>query len=221
MGLGLLAKNVDTLDDTFRNALRVRTWDVHQQLHKHSHFVALFDGTIDIAQYLALMQAFHGFYSPLEQAIECALQKTTNVSGRFQYASRAKFLWRDLKDLGESAAQIDQHPKCSGLSNIVTPASLGGVLYVIEGSTLGAAQIDRAAAKILDKDSTRGRNFWAWCRTNNKGHWAAINTHLSQLEQARQPRDALLKGASDTFEALANWLDPLQQPNTTQVGAVS
>lgn len=206
------AWNLDSPDCTIRNALRLHTRDVHQQLHEHSHFVALFEGTITQPQYLALMKSFHGFYAPLELAIERALSRLTSDADKFSYVKRVGFLVNDMSDLGYRSADIDKNPQCLQLADIVTPASLGGVLYVIEGSTLGAAQIDRAAQKILRSDTPHGRSFWAWSRANNKGQWAAINAYLDHLQDTGHSQAAIVQGANDTFEALATWLAPLDEP---------
>lgn len=158
------------------------------------------------------MMSFHGFYAPLEQAVDHAVSKKSVAQHSFSYPKRLDFLVQDLTSLGHSSEEIDQNPLCLRIADIVTPASLGGVLYVIEGSTLGAAQIDRAAQRILGTDTSQGRRFWAWSRANNKVRWTAINAHLEHLESTGQAIDPILKGASDTFQALAAWLAPLEQP---------
>lgn len=194
----------------YRAELRARTHDVHQQLHLHSNFVALFDGTIRLPQYTELLQRFHGFYEPLESAIDAALERTSTLSAGFTYAHRTALLERDLANLGFTAGQIAQNPRCASVAKSVTPDTVAGVLYVIEGSTLGASLIDRAAQKILPDSATHGRNFWAWSRAHNTQRWAAINAYLDHLERSGHPLDAIVFGAQNTFTALANWLEPLE-----------
>lgn len=206
------ATDIDTQDRSLQKALRAYTQNVHQQLHEHSHFVALFDGTIALSQYRALMQAFHGFYVPMERAIDRAFGNSKYCRNGFDYPPRATLLESDLAHLGLDTKEIKQNPRCAQIENVVTPGSLAGVLYVIEGSTLGAALIDRAAQNILSAKTTGGRSFWAWSRANNKTRWAAINTYLTQVDHAQDAKDAILEGANDTFEALATWLAPLDEP---------
>lgn len=204
--------NENSRSCTIRDALRLHTRDVHQQLHEHSHFVDLFAGTIDHARYCALMGLFYGFYAPLEQAIDRAQSGISDPRHRFRYPKRSQLLVQDLESMGHSVEDVDRTPMCPHLHDIVTPASLAGVLYVIEGSTLGAAQIDRAAQKILSTDTPKGRSFWAWSRANNKDRWAAINAYLEHLDRADQSQSAIIQGANDTFQALSTWLAPLDQP---------
>ncbi|MEP4199430.1 MAG: biliverdin-producing heme oxygenase [Aliishimia sp.] len=205
---------------SIRGELRICTRSVHEQLHEHSIFVDLFNGAVAAQQYSALMQSFHGFYVPMERAIDRALSQISPGGVSFSYANRSRLLVQDLQDLGLSAQAIDHNPVCEHISKVVTPQSLAGVLYVIEGSTLGAAQIDRAAQKLLHPDKPDGRRFWAWSRANNTTRWAMLNAYLAQLEASGQPIDAVLQGAMVTFQALADWLAPLDQPKLISQGAV-
>ena len=208
----MLGQYVKLHHSTLRDVLKLRTKGVHERLHYHSHFVALFDETIALYQYAELMKRFHGFYAPLDHAIERVLgsQSASNVA--YKYAQRVYLIEQDLADLGFDAATIAQNRTCAEIAQVVTPASLAGVLYVIEGSTLGAAQIDRAAQKILSKDSLQGRRFWAWCRGNNKLRWNMMSAYLDDLDASGIAQDGVVNGARDTFQALANWLEPLNQP---------
>jgi len=215
-----LANNVDGTGVTIRDELRIYTRDVHQQLHEHSHFEALFDGTIERTQYCDLMRAFFGFYAPLERALDIVLPEARDERTGFHYAERLNFLRRDLAFLGDSPAEIDRLPICSAIFDLVRPDSLAGVLYVVEGATLGASQIDRAAQKILSSETLQGRRFWAWSRANNKIRWAAISAFLEELDQTNHPRDAILRGASDTFQALADWMTPLNLRESVDEGKV-
>lgn len=216
---------VDTLADqgrrqtgALRDALRTQTNDVHQQLHKHGAFVALFDGAIELPDYAALMQRFHGYYDALDHAIAGAMDRPL---GDFEYAKRGDLLARDLADLGFDAAAITENPRCDALYDIVTPASLAGVLYVIEGATLGAAQIDRAAQKLLLADHTKGRGFWAWSRAEGKNRWGAMRQLLAHLDAEHAAHAPQIQGANDTFQALADWLLPLDQTLVQREGALA
>ncbi len=207
-----MKKHVAERSDAIRDRLRRQTHDAHEKLHDHSSFRALFKETLERDQYRDLMQLFHGFYVPLDQAIQRAI---TELSGKkdpvFTYAQRATYLNQDLVDLGVDLKTIANGARCTRLFDVVTPKTLGGVLYVIEGSTLGAAPIDRAAQKLLSPERTNGRRFWAWCRSQNKQRWAMTTSFLAEHDTSAASLDALGTGAQQTFETLADWLDPLNQ----------
>ncbi|MEP1611589.1 MAG: biliverdin-producing heme oxygenase [Roseobacter sp.] len=206
---------------SIRDELRVCTRAAHEKLHEHSLFVELFDGSVSLERYSALMQSFHGFYTPMERGVDRALSEITPGGISFSYTKRANLLTQDLRDLGYNARHIDQNPTCETIYDVVTPQSLAGVLYVIEGSILGAAKIDRAAHRLLKSDTPDGRRFWAWSRANNTSRWAMINAYLAQRETSDHNLDAIIQGANDTFQALADWLAPLDQPKVMSESAVS
>ena len=155
------------------------------------------------------MLRFYGFYLPLEQTIQSASARSEIP---FAYAPRAGLIAQDLVDLDLPRTAISQAPACRSLERIVTPQTLGGVIYVIEGSTLGANPIDRAAQHLLAPDNTKGRGFWAWSRAQNKQRWSLATAYLERLSLSTAPISPMVTGASEVFEALGDWLAPLDTP---------
>lgn len=194
-----------------RDAVRTQTDNAHAQLHLHSSFVALFEGTLSVEDYRLLMQRFHGFYAPLDLAIEKTIAGMQPTSVRYAYIRRSDLLAQDMVDLKFGALSELNSPHCTQARDIVSPTTLGGVLYVIEGATLGAPQIDRAAQKLLGNEGLEGRRFWAWCRAQNKQRWSMANSYLEQSHAQGVALDDLVKGARQTFEVLSEWLAPLNQ----------
>ncbi len=194
-----------------RDALRAHTDAAHTRLHQHSCFVALFEKTLGLEEYRQLMRRMHGFYVPLDRAVERVLAETTADPSGYRYARRSGHLQQDLSDLGFSPQDIRENPHCEQVARLVSPATLGGVLYVIEGATLGGTGIDRAAQKLMDKDDPVGRRYWAWCRAVNKQRWAMTLNYLDHLDRNGVSMSDLTTGACDTFGALADWLAPLDR----------
>ncbi len=210
--MGLLVQSAELQRCTMLKGLRQQTKVVHEQLHHHSHFVALFEQTIDLQKYRDLLERFYGFYAALDDAIALSIDVSADAMGGFRYAKRAGLFAQDLRSLGLTPAKIALIPRCDRMFDVVTPATLAGVLYVIEGSTLGAAQIDRAAQKLLSKDTENGRQFWAWSRAQNKIRWSMTLDYILHLDASDAAQSPVINGANHTFQALADWLAPLDQP---------
>lgn len=197
-----------------RSLLRAQTDDAHSQLHLHSSFAALFEGALGRRDYARLIHRLHGFYAPLDDAIEGTLAgKPAGFSG-YSYARRSDLLAQDIADIGVSIPQ-KADATCDQAHAIVTPSTLGGILYVIEGATLGGARIDRAATRILQSDSVAGRRYWDWCRAQGKFRWPATLRLLDHLHKKGASTDDLATGARNTFRLLADWLAPLEKPQST------
>ncbi len=198
---------------SLRDELREHTHQQHERLHEHSCFLALFRQSLGIGEYRELIRRLHGFYQPLDLAIGRVMSSGEADTASYTYANRSGLLAQDMLDLGWSAETIEESPQCSEASGIVSPASLGGVIYVIEGATLGGARIDRAARTLLAREGPAGRRFWSWCRAEGGRRWPMTNRYLESLEAEGAAVSDVKKGAFDTFRLLAEWLAPLDQPH--------
>lgn len=194
------------MTDTLRNFLRAETDEAHQRLHEQRSFAALVGGTIELPEYIRLLDRLHGFYKPLDHAISTALRDHRAES--FDYHWRSDLLSLDLEHFGETSSKS----VWSQSSSIVSPMTVGGVLYVVEGAVLGGSLMDRAACKLLGGQSTAGRCYWAWCRSEGKHRWALMLKHLDKLSSSDHSVDELVYGARATFRALGDWLTPLDRP---------
>lgn len=191
-----------------RDLLRAETRADHERLHRHASFAALFDGTLSLAEYRQLTLRLYGFYLPLDMAIDGAL---AGFSGGYRHAYRSGFLADDLRDLDFTEAEIAAAPECAGTASLVTPAALAGVLYVIDGATLGGATIDRVAARLLSDDSADGRRYWSWCRSVAPQRWRMMLGFLDRALDGGTTVDEMRTGAVGTFRLLADWLGPLER----------
>lgn len=192
-----------------RDALRLQTNEAHQRLHRHSCFLRLSEGTLCLSEYRRLVLRLHGFYAPLDQAIGRVAAGAISARIPYSYANRSNILAQDLADLGFNDRAVKKNQRCMQIFDLVTPASLGGVLYVVEGATLGGTGIDRAVHKLLGQEETDGRQFWAWCRAVNKQRWSMTTSYLEHLNSEGVPFEDIANGARDTFQLLAGWLAPL------------
>ena len=209
-----LAANCSARNVSLRDQLRGHTHQQHERLHEHGCFLALFNQSLSLGDYRDLIVRLYGFYQPLDRAIGRAILCGAACTAGYDYAERAGYLAQDLTDLGLSAEAIEESPRCSEAFDIVSPASLGGILYVIEGATLGGARIDRAACRLLAREDPAGRRFWSWCRAVGGNRWPMINRYLEDLEAEGAAVRDLRAGARDTFRLLADWLAPLDRPQS-------
>lgn len=197
------------MTNALRNILKAETDEAHQRLHEQRSFAALADGTIDLPAYIRLLQRLHDFYLPLDHAISVALEDRDAAD--FDYVRRSDLLALDLDCFGQNTARSIWR----GARSVVTPTTVGGVLYVVEGAVLGGAQLDRMARKLLGDQSAAGRGYWAWCRTEGPRRWTLMLKYLDGLSGKGASVDDLIHGARATFAGLGDWLAPLDRPSAT------
>ncbi|MBS7546017.1 biliverdin-producing heme oxygenase [Ancylobacter oerskovii] len=169
--------------DSRRHLLRSLTQQAHAELDAS---IGGFDSAGDYAGYLKGQYVFR-------RAVEVGLAGVTWPAGFGDWRPRplAPLLLADLEDL-------DLDPPSSTLPAIeMTPADLLGVLYVLEGSGLGARVLHRRAAEIGFDGRFGARHLAA--QAGDRESWPAF---LALLESA-EPFDMgrTVSAALATFAA--------------------
>lgn len=181
-------------------ALRAQTGPLHSGLEKRMPF---FSPRLDRPLYTRLMQAYYGFYQPLEAALQASpwLPAGLDLHERLKVPA----LVRDLQAL--DSCDVHALPLCAQLPVIEGPASCLGVLYVLEGATLGGQVLRREMQARLGLDEHSGAAFLDVYGRHTGPRWKA---YLNLLE--RQPVEpafvqAAALAAESTFFCFGQWLD--------------
>lgn len=187
---------------TVLDALRARTGQLHVELEKRMPF---FSARLDLALYIRLIQAYYGFYQPLETA----LTHSHCVPAGLDLGERLKVptLLRDLEALGHEPGQRAPLPRCTDLPLIDSTGACLGVLYVLEGATLGGQVLRRQMHTRLGLDEHSGAAFLNVYGAETGRRWKAFLALLGQ-----QPPDPALyqdaaEAAYSTFICFERWLD--------------
>lgn len=156
------------------------------------------------------MQAYYGFYQPLEQA----LLDSGVIPDDFDLTPRLKAatLYADLQTLGAASTMLSL---CRELPLINASAASLGVLYVLEGATLGGQILRREIAARLNLDADNGAAFldiygaatgrrWRdFIEYLGSRPWTPPNARLSSLRH--KPHSAVSSAGS---KARRYWHDP-------------
>jgi heme oxygenase len=114
---------------------------------------------------------------------------------------RARLFAGDLHGLGGAPGPRPELPEVAD-----TDAALGR-LYVLEGSTLGGAFIDRHLAGLPALSDVRLRAFSPYGAATG-AMWAAFRRATRQRVGAGGDATGIVRSALDTFDALAVWCAP-------------
>ncbi|MFP5428734.1 MAG: biliverdin-producing heme oxygenase [Gammaproteobacteria bacterium] len=175
-------------------ALREGTHTCHKRLEARLPF---FSADFDRAAYRRLMQAYFGFHAPLESLL-----------GAYQECERVKTptLVTDLLALAMTRAQIDTLPLCRALPQISDQASALGVMYVVEGSTLGGQVLKRAMTERLALGADSGAGFLDVYGPLTGARWRSFLERLEQAPSAAKDQTRTVQAAIATFECFEQWL---------------
>ncbi|MGE8185992.1 biliverdin-producing heme oxygenase [Pseudomonas sp. NPDC086278] len=179
--------------------LRIATTRQHQVLEKRIPFY-----TADRALYTRLIEAYYGFYRPLESLLFPVAMSIPDLDWLIR--SKTPSLEADLYALGLDAAAIDAIPLCRFSVQTRSVADVLGVLYVLEGATLGGQSLRNGLYARLGIDEHTGGRFFAVYGTATllmwRGFLACLYEVCDPLERAQS-----VVAAQGTFETFERWLE--------------
>jgi heme oxygenase len=179
--------------------LRAATGASHKSLEERMPFMR---PELDQALYIRLIQAYYGFYAPLELLISCVAAGSQSDGQR----QKVPALVRDLTALGLSASDIQALPLCSDMPSINNAHQLLGTRYVIEGATLGGQVLRRVIKDKLGIQADSGAEFLDVYGRDTGPLWKAF---LQQLAEAEDPQyhPQIVEAACATFICFERWLE--------------
>lgn len=192
----MLASNASSA----RIELRHATAAVHERLHRVPVFAALAEGRLDPAAYIGLLGRLYGFHDPFEAAIDQAGPPGLQPAEW----RRAHLLRSDMATLGQSDAAIRRLPRHPVVGGRWTPAHAMGVLYVIEGSTLGGRLLARQLDRVVPGDGA-GRSFLLAGTGMGHVRWRDFCTALDHCGTDTASRAEMVDAAIETFQCFESW----------------
>ncbi|CAI8769221.1 heme oxygenase (biliverdin-IX-beta and delta-forming) [Pseudomonas sp. IT-347P] len=182
--------------------LRAGTAELHIALEKRLPF---FSDTLDTQAFVRLMQAYYGFYLPLESA----LLRSDAIPADFDLTPRLKAptLCADLHALGVSDEALQSLPQCQQLPIIDSSAACLGVLYVLEGATLGGQILRREISSRLGLEADNGAAFLDIYGAATGRRWRDFIEDLGSRPMSATERAAVVTAAQTTFSCFERWLE--------------
>lgn len=179
--------------------LREATSAEHRALETQPQLTHLLTSALTLPQYVHLLQQFASFYRGLELYLQPGL-RYLEEAGSYQYSPRGLWLEQDLTQLAQKPTQTEATVSWTLPIDISTTA---GVLYVIEGATLGGRLISRHLSQHLGLSASRGaRYFNAWQLQSwpHFRHW--VNRREADIDAG-----AAIAAATSVFSGLKAHLD--------------
>lgn len=187
--------------------LRESTSDLHHALEHTFHAEAIASGNITRAQYEEVLSLFLGFHRPVEKVIEELHLESflPDIAERM----RTKQLYNDLKKLGFSQAQIDELPDCPSIPCPKTVEQALGVLYVLEGSTLGGRVILKMLASHIENNviPAEATTYYAGHGDNTGTFWKDFTMSCGHILQTENQQQQAIDFAKQTFLLLYQWME--------------
>nr|WP_321410778.1 biliverdin-producing heme oxygenase [uncultured Allomuricauda sp.] len=186
------------------NTIKEETKTHHQQVEKV--LVQELKNLKNKDDYARLLERLLLFYKPIEvdlhEVIDDAL--IPDISER-------KHTQRILTDLELLEHGLPMEFPKSQLK-ISSPSYALGVLYVIEGSTLGGQVISKMIHNHLYLEGVDATNYFGSYKELNGDMWKKFGDRISEIENSVDQKE-LFQGAKDTFDSLKYWLETTKKPS--------
>jgi len=178
--------------------LKEHTRIPHAELEKM--LIGKIKGARTSSDYSSLLHLFYGFYKPLEEKMERYLSDAHVPD----YASRRKSaaIQHDLCLLDERTNE----KLCNDLPEIDSVARSLGVLYVLEGSTLGGNIIAKMLAGNLRGISLQAFSFFNGYGEQTTSMWTSFKERLNNYTTDTDEQAEIAGAAHETFTKFKHWI---------------
>ncbi len=182
-------------------ALRAGTALLHVALEKRLPF---FSERLDTDGYKRLLQAYYGFYQPMEAALYDSDLIPEGLDTKLRV--KTPTLLSDLHALGLNDRAINALPRCAQLPSLASHAACLGALYVLEGATLGGQVLRREMALRLGLDADNGAAFLNVYGAETGRRWKHFLDYLGRLPLDTPAKQHAVMAACSTFSCFEQWL---------------
>lgn len=186
--------------------LKAETTPAHKQLERTGSFVRLFEPDYSMQEYRELLCHFYGFFTVVEPLVfdDLSEQHKSVLSHKVKVGLLAK----DLFVLGMDETTLNNLPRCIELPPASSFAQKMGVLYVLEGSTLGGRIISKRLKDHFGLEVQDKLNYYSCYGENIGVEWKKFQTFMgSEFEDKENEITEVIAAANDTFLSLHKWLD--------------
>ena len=169
--------------------------------------------------YRALLARLWGLYAPLESALARIDWQGVEVD----FPERLKLGWleADLVFLGLDLAVIAQLPRASTLPRLTDRLGAMGMLYVMEGASLGGQIISRRLTADLGVTADRGGRFFSSYGRQVGQRWRDYLLALERFADDPAASARIEDSALATFESFLSWFAAGPRPVEIAMGAWS
>ncbi|HEY8171116.1 MAG TPA: biliverdin-producing heme oxygenase [Candidatus Limnocylindria bacterium] len=205
------------MSEPIMHRLRAETRAQHVATEAIPFSSSILAGTLSREAYAGQLAA----YLPVHRAIETAVATSRHPALAEVWTAdmrRTPLLKEDLAVLGATtssarAARAEGQSMAAWIAGLAggDPVAILGVLYVMEGSTLGGAVLRRHLARAFDL-ADAGLRYYSPYGTHPKPHWAAFSHRMNQAVTDEADGRRVVTAAAETFDRIGRILAALSSP---------
>jgi heme oxygenase len=187
--------------DLFIKNLRQQTAASHQHLEDNKLSKALLSPSLALSDYQAYLSALYAVTIACEDQVFPAV---SHIVPDLQDRYKSGKIIEDLSFTGLSDVQIDALPVCQ--FEFSSPAEALGIMYVIEGSTLGGRILYKHVHETLGLSFEKGAAYFWGYGAQTGILWKSFISAFSQFAVENNNSTEMIESAIKTFVMIDHWL---------------
>lgn len=185
---------------SFLNNLRTKTAESHKELEALPISKSIVDPKITIQEYALYLSLMHDVVQNLEENIYPIL---SGVISDLCERKKAHLILNDLKNIGSEKKQTFSPLK--NRSEISIPFAMG-MMYVVEGSTLGGRFILKNIQENLGFTEEKGASYFSGYGNKTGSFWKNYLNSLTDFEAQNNSEKEIIAGADYAFRVIGKHL---------------
>ncbi|SEI75229.1 heme oxygenase [Dyadobacter koreensis] len=188
--------------DLFLKNLRKKTDESHKRLEENRYSKAILDPSVTLADYQTYIAKLYGVTRACERDI---FPEIASVLPDLEERYKSGLIVKDLANTGFSRIAIDNIPVFQFTTTGIAKAL--GVMYVLEGSTLGGKFLYQQINHTLGLNSETGAAyFWGYGQKTGM-LWKRFISSLAEFAVEENCEQEIIKSAVHTFTTIDKWLN--------------
>jgi len=185
---------------SFLNNLRTKTAESHKELEALPISKSIVDPKITIEEYALYLSLMHDVVQDLEENIYPIL---SGVISDLNERKKAHLILNDLRNIGIEKKQLSFPLK--NASEISVPFAMG-MMYVVEGSTLGGRFILKNIQESLNFNEENGASYFSGYGNKTGSFWKNYLNSLTHFETQNNSEEEIIAGADYAFRVIGKHL---------------
>lgn len=200
--------------NTIHQELKLQTSDAHKSLDSNALLIELMSPSLNQALYAHILDAMQQWFFIAEKILANQLCEFLDLA---YMQGKHALLLQDLNHLKYPCTRNVNSNLFAGFeSSIDSVYKALGLLYVVEGSTLGGMVIAPRVKKTLGADTATA--FYSCYGKNKVSNFASTLSFIDNAICDKSQIEEAVTGALVSFKSLQDFLDKLANKTTTRAG---
>lgn len=194
------SNTTSSIASNFLSDLKTQTSDFHKKLEELPVSMSIMSPEMKVEDYTYYLSLMHDVHKDTEGLI---FPFFSNLIDDLEQRKKKHLIENDLLFFNSNKTNAEKVFQTEGIS----PAFALGILYVVEGSTLGGRFILKNVSKVLQLSGEDGVSYFNGYGEKTGSFWKYFLAFLSEYEQEHNCGEEIIGGAVFAFDSIYKHFD--------------